>query len=341
MTVDAAVITDYVINLLAIVWEALPFIIFGALIAGILEEVLPQQALANLLPKQAILGILMGGALGLIFPMCECGIVVVMRRLLRKGLPLSCCVAYMLAGPILNPIVLGSTFVAFKDHTTKAGLELGWPMVALRAGLGFTVACITAFVVHLLAKRSKPEELLKPTALGDMAAATPKALSLNVVEETAKPKEAWWPRIIRISNTALSDFIDITVFLIIGSAIAALVRADPSTIAQLESLSITEPVLAIPLLMLLGFVLCLCSEADAFLAASFRGMSISAKVAFLVFGPMLDIKLLLMYTRVFRVKLIATIITCVILLVLTTSTALHFVFNPALPSQGVISMSEK
>ena len=56
------------------------------------------------------------GLLGLIFPMCECGIVVVMRRLLRKGLPLSCCIAYMLAGPIINLVVIFSTWVACRDH---------------------------------------------------------------------------------------------------------------------------------------------------------------------------------------------------------------------------------
>ena len=95
------------------------------------------------------LGMLIGGALGLIFPMCECGIVVVMRRLLKKGLPLSCCVAYMLAGPILNPIVLGSTAVAFFPH----GQEVGWTVLIGRAGLGYLVACITGLVVHYAATK--------------------------------------------------------------------------------------------------------------------------------------------------------------------------------------------
>src|ERR1700722_8490059 len=111
----------------------MPFIVIGAILAGILEEFLPQQAITRFLPKAVLPSIMIGSLLGLIFPMCECGIVVVMRRLLRKGLPLASCVAYMLAGPILNVIVLGSTYVAFRGH------KVGPQMMAYRAGFGFPV----------------------------------------------------------------------------------------------------------------------------------------------------------------------------------------------------------
>ena len=107
------------------------------MIAGILEEFVPQQAITRLIPKQPLLAVMLGGVLGLVFPMCECGIVAVMRRLLRKGLPLACCIAYMLAGPIINLVVICSTWVAFGPH------GIGPQMVALRVGLGFVVAVIT------------------------------------------------------------------------------------------------------------------------------------------------------------------------------------------------------
>jgi uncharacterized protein len=339
-----AVILDYVISFLGIVWEAVPFIIVGALIAGILEEMLPQQALANLLPKNAFLAILVGGVLGLVFPMCECGIVVVMRRLLRKGLPLSCCVAYMLAGPIVNVIVLSSTWVAFYKHETVDQVSLGWPVVLLRAGLGFLVAVCTASVVHLLSTKVKVGELLLPKAMGDAPQAHAKpVLSLNVVETAPapEPKRPWKQRLDNISNTALKDFIDITVFLILGSALAALVRVDTQLVGNLEILSQNNPILAIPLMMFMALLLCLCSEADAFLAASFKGMSISAKLAFLVFGPMLDLKLLLMYTRVFRLKLIVTIVACVTVFTLIACTAVHFVYNPKVAGQSAAAALAK
>src|SRR5262249_3157165 len=78
-----------------------------------LEELVPQKLVARIIPRSRILAIAIGGFLGLLFPMCECGIIPVMRRLLRKGVPLSCCVCYMLAGPIINVVVMLSTYVAF------------------------------------------------------------------------------------------------------------------------------------------------------------------------------------------------------------------------------------
>lgn len=324
--VSIADIQNFVLNFLSIVWEALPFIILGAVIAGILEELLPQQALSKLLPKHFLPAVLIGGALGLIFPMCECGIVVVMRRLLKKGLPLSCCVAYMLAGPILNPIVLGSTAVAFFPH----GTEIGWTVLLGRAGIGYLVACVTGMVVHFLVLKWGEKALLTTTALPPAPPQGVKSLGM-VSDATAaapEPKKPLGQRIANISATALNDFIDITVFLIIGSLLSALIKSDPALIGNVEQMSKSNPILALPLLMGLAFVLCLCSEADAFLAASFKAMSVSAKLAFLVFGPMLDIKLLLMYTRVFRPKLIAVIVGCVATQVFAYTLAVHHLLPP-------------
>jgi uncharacterized membrane protein YraQ (UPF0718 family) len=217
--------------------------------------------------------------------------------------------------------------VAFFPHKLEDLSSLGPPVLILRAGLGYLVACLTGFVVHMVATRNKPTDLLTPMALPPQPTKT-----LEVVNESgaaAEPKRTLRQRLDNITATALNDFIDITVFLIIGSAIAALIKSDVNLVKQVEDLSVQQPHLAVPLMMLLAFVLCLCSEADAFLAASFTKMSVSAKIAFLVFGPMLDIKLLLMYTRVFRLKLIVIIVSCVALQVLIYSTILHQVYNPA------------
>src|SRR5581483_5107716 len=128
-----AEILNFLLLFSSVLWEAMPFIVLGALIAGILEEFLPQQAITRFLPKAVLPSVMVGAVLGLVFPMCECGIVVVMRRLLRKGLPLSCCIAYMLAGPIINVVVIGSTWVAFERH------GIAPEVVGLRVGLGFLV----------------------------------------------------------------------------------------------------------------------------------------------------------------------------------------------------------
>ena len=133
-------ILDFLISFSAVLWEAMPFIVLGAVVAGILEEFLPQEFITRLLPSSPLPAVMIGALLGLLFPMCECGIVVVMRRLLRKGLPLSCCIAYMLAGPIINVVVILSTWVAFYNH------KIAPEVVGLRVGLGFVTACITALV---------------------------------------------------------------------------------------------------------------------------------------------------------------------------------------------------
>ena len=312
-------ILDFILTFSAVLWEAMPFIVLGAVVAGILEEFLPQQAITKFLPKAVVPSVMIGGVLGLVFPMCECGIVVVMRRLLKKGLPLSCCIAYMLAGPILNVVVIFSTWIAFKDH------KIGYEVVAMRVGLGFLTAVVTGLVVQGLWTKHGTS-LLAPGAMPPVEKPKP-ATSLNVVEhDHSDPKKPFMQRLSNISSTAIHDFVDITVFLILGAVLAALAK-QYITSDQIESLSREEPLIAIPAMMLMAVLMCLCSEADAFVAASFTKMHISAKMAFLVLGPMLDLKLLLMYTRVFKPRLIATIVTCVVIQVLIYCFAIHVIYQ--------------
>jgi uncharacterized membrane protein YraQ (UPF0718 family) len=323
-----------------ILYEAMPFIVLGAVIAGILEELVPQSLIGRIMPKRRSLAIVIGALLGLIFPMCECGIVVVMRRLLRKGLPLSCCVAYMLAGPVINVVVFLSTFVAFKSFQ-----DYGYQVITLRMGLSFLVACVTAWVVERIEARTGIGSLVAPSALppavalkagekpvepepGDEYAAAP--LPVDAAEEATLPHPSAWQRLSNISATSLHDFMDIMVFLILGAFIAALVRSfiQPENLAHWSG---NFPVLAILFMMVMAVALCLCSEADAFVAASFTTLHPSAKIAFLVLGPMLDLKLYMMYTRVFRPRLIWTIFGCVAVQVFIYSVVTHYVWQAVAP----------
>jgi len=305
----------FLIKFLAILWEAMPFIVLGAVLAGILEEFLPQQAITRFLPKQAIPAVMIGAVLGLVFPMCECGILVVMRRLLRKGLPLSCCIAYMLAGPIINVVVIFSTWAAFEGH------GIAKEMVGLRVGLAFVVACLTALIVHV-------QYLKHGNALLTNIAIPPTIAASGVDDGDAAPKvkKSIGQRLSNISATSMHDFVDITLFLTLGAVLAATAKLFIAP-SEVEALSREQPFLAIPAMMLLAFLMCLCSEADAFVAASFTKMHVSAKLAFLVLGPMLDIKLVLMFTRVFRRRLILTIATSVIILVFVLSVGVHLVYQ--------------
>ena len=320
---DENQVKELVVIFISILYEALPFIVLGAVISGLLEELVPQQFIAKVIPRSRVLAIAIGGLLGLLFPMCECGIIPVMRRLLRKGVPLSCCVCYMLAGPIINVVVMLSTYFAFSgmEKTTVAsdtGIHQlgGWEMMALRMGLGFLVAFGTSLVVEWQ-YRKHGNKLLAPLAMPGVG--TPEPDAENGAEKTPR---RWAQRVASISETSLHDFVDITVFLILGALLASVSRLFFDR-GQIEAVGRNYG-LAIGIMMGLAILLCICSEADAFVAASFQAMPPSAKLAFLVLGPMLDLKLYMMYTRVFRPRLIWTIIISVVVQVLIYAFLTHF-----------------
>ncbi len=315
--------TQLILVFTSIVYEALPFIVLGVVIAGLLEEFVPQQFLSRIIPGNRVLAIGLGGLLGAVFPMCECGIIVVMRRLLRKGLPLSVCVCYMLAGPVINVVVLLSTYVAFNPPQEQYYI-FGGPeyVVLLRAGLAFAVACITALVVEWQ-WRKHGNDLLSPRVLQGMSGPTGEA-------NNDRPR-TWWDRVNNITATALHDFVDIMAFLILGAFLASLGR----TIVNQESVEGVfeqQPAIAILLMMGIAVMFCLCSEADAFVAANFQPIwPPASKLAFLVLGPMLDIKLYIMYTRVFRPRLIFTIIGCVVTQVFIYTLLVHYLIGGTAP----------
>ncbi len=316
-------IPDLIKIFMSILLEAMPFIVLGAIIAGLLEELVPQKFITRILPRNRFLAIAIGGLLGLIFPMCECGIIPVMRRLLRKGLPVSCCVAYLLAGPIINVVVMLSTFMAFqgKEGTpVPAGLapQMGglW-MMGMRVGIGYLVAIGTSLIVDWQYKKHG-NKLLMPLAV-------PSGLTM-VEDDALERRRSIGERITNIVQTGLHDFVDIMVYLILGALIASLTRQliSQDTVAKWSH---EYPYLAIGIMMCLAVVLCLCSEADAFVAASYATMRPAAKVAFLVLGPMLDFKLYFMYTRVFKTRLIWTIFLSVIVQTFLYAMAVHVVWE--------------
>jgi len=310
-------VKDFIIDFLSVFYEAFPFIVLGSLIAGVLEEIVPQQFFGRVIPRNRFLAIALSALLGIVFPMCECGIVPVMRRMLRKGLPLGCSIAYMLAGPIINGVVFLSTWVAFKDHWAKGGYQI----IALRMGLGYIVAVSTASLVEFILYRRYGAALLQPSSIPQSVTATNDDLSA-----TAKERRSIWKRLGAISETALHDFMDITIFLTLGAIITSFAR-QTINMSEVAAFSTSYPGLAIAVMMALAIVMCLCSEADAFVAASFTDLHPSAKLAFLVLGPMLDIKLLLLFTRVFKPKLIVFLVISLIVHVFLIMMIIHQIWD--------------
>lgn len=282
---------DFAYSFLSVVLEGVPFIFAGVVLSGLIDVFVPPRLLARLLPRNPAAGILLGGALGAVLPMCECGIVVVIRRLLQKGLPLSSAMAYMLAAPVVNPIVAFSTFAAFRGQGP-------WEMMLCRIGLSFAVAVIMATVVHFLRR----DAVLR----ADLAVAVPSDAHHHD-HRSGKEKAAAAVR------AATGDFLDVTVYFVLGAAVATLFN---TSVNQQVILPLAEDrLLAVGSMMGLAALLSLCSTSDAFVAATFTGFPSAAKLAFLVFGPVVDLKLVFIYGLVFRRRFIVWLIGGLILLV--------------------------
>ncbi len=272
---------DFAYSFLSVVLEGVPFILAGVLLSGLIDAFLPPRVLARLLPSNPAGGILIGGALGAVLPMCECGIVVVIRRLLQKGLPLPTAVAYMLAAPVVNPIVALSTFAAFRG---QGALE----MTLWRMGLAFGLATVVALIVLLLSRTF----VLRPFLAGQEQAT-----------ETAVPPGGRAAAAVRAS---VNDFLDVTLYFILGVAVATFFN---TAVNQQVILPLAENLpLAVAGMMGLASLLSLCSTSDAFIAATFTAFPAAAKLAFLVFGPVVDLKLVFIYGLVFRRRFIVVLV---------------------------------
>ena len=282
---------DFAFSFLSVVLEGVPFILAGVVLSGLIDVFLPPRVLARILPRNPAAGILLGGALGAVLPMCECGIVVVIRRLLQKGLPLSSAMAYMLAAPVVNPIVAISTYAAFRG---QGPLE----MMMLRIGLSFGVAVIMATIVHFLRRG---------LVLRDDLAAGPMEEEDHHDHFSGKEKTAAAVR------AATKDFLDVTVFFVLGAAVATLFN---TSVNQQVIMPLAEDrLLAVGSMMGLAALLSLCSTSDAFVAATFTGFPAAAKLAFMVFGPVVDLKLIFIYGLVFRKRFIVLMVAGLVLLI--------------------------
>jgi uncharacterized membrane protein YraQ (UPF0718 family) len=273
---------DFQYAFLSILLEGAPFLLAGALLSGILEVYLPPSLMTRLLPANPRLAIVASAFVGLVIPVCECGIVPVVRRLLRKGLPVSCGITYMLAAPIVNPLVILSTLAAFRG---QGALE----MTSLR----FTLGIVVAVAAGLVCTRFAPFSIVRPGVLapgeGD-----------HHHHHDAGPGISG--RLANVAATATRDFLDVSVYFVLGAAAAALfgTAVNQEIILPLS----TNLPLSIASLMGLASVLSVCSTTDAFIAATLTSFPMAAKLAFLVFGPMLDFKLLFLYGAAFSKRFI-------------------------------------
>ncbi|MEB8420643.1 permease [Enterococcus hirae] len=286
---------------LSIVIEALPFVLLGCLISGALQVFLTPERVKRWLPDNRFLSILTGSVLGFFFPSCECGIVPIVHQFVKKGVPVHTAFAFMLTAPIINPIVIFSTFIAFGNSWEMAG----WRMVG-----SFVVALIIGIWLAYFQK----ESVLKTKIQQTIDHNHHHNHHHDQIHGTNKHEEVKIGRIKQLSQQtghvlthSIDEFFDTGRYLIVGGLIAASMQTYLPTRVML-TLGSTK-ILAIIIMLLLAFTMSLCSEADAFIGSSLLSLFGTAPVvAFLVFGPMVDIKNLLMMKRYFNGRFILMLI---------------------------------
>lgn len=291
---------------LALFWEAAPFLLLGSLVGAVVECYLSREFLARHLPQSRLGAVGLGLGAGMILPTCECGVVPVVRRLLDKGAPPSTALTYMLAAPVINPVVLISTYVAFQG---KMSMVLG----------RVVLVAITAGAVGLFYSRRSISDIVRPASLLPVARpaqlpAQPLIQPLGAMLPAGPPHEAGCgcgcghdhapeqKGILRILVRTAEEFMHMSLYLLAGALAAAASKAflPVSVLTSMQD----NLLLSVAALMALAVLLSVCSEADAFVAASFLGFPPAAQLSFIALGPMLDLKLLAMFGGAFRKRVV-------------------------------------
>ncbi|MGG3800013.1 permease [Metabacillus fastidiosus] len=274
---------------LSIVLEAIPFILLGVFVSSIIQTFVSEHTIKRLLPKNPIIALLPAALLGAIFPICECAIVLIVRRLIKKGMPLHVGVVFLIGAPILNPIVYASTYYAFQSSQE---------IVYARMGLAFILSIVIGFIMYLIFKNSEQLKWSRDELIGK--------LQTSEIAGRSKWKDTFFH--------ASDEFFEMGKYLLFGAFIASLFQTflNRSVLVELGTNELVSPAI----MMAFGFILSLCSEADAFVAASFGNtFSNVSLIAFLVYGPMIDLKNTFMLLAFFKVRFVLVFIAVVTIIV--------------------------
>ncbi|WP_018922135.1 permease [Salsuginibacillus kocurii] len=267
---------------LGIVIEAIPFLLLGVFVSSLIQVFVAEDTLQRFLPKNAYAALFPAAVLGAIFPICECAIVPVVRRLIKKGMPLHVGVVFLVGAPILNPVVAGSTYFAFRNDLS---------IFYTRFGLAFVLAIIIGGLMYILFKNS--DQLKWRTE--ELRGKESNNLAQVPVNKQNRLKQTFYH--------ASDEFFLMGKYLIAGALIAAMFQTflDRSTLLAIG----TDAWTSTAVMMVFAYILSLCSEADAFVASSFSNtFSSGSLVGFLVYGPMLDLKNTIMLFAFFKAKFV-------------------------------------
>ncbi len=300
---------------LSLLVEAMPFLLLGVFLSSLLLFFIDERKLVEKMPKNPLLGALVGSMVGFLFPVCECGNVPVARRLLMQGVPTSVAIGFLLAAPTINPIVIWATWTAFRDQPEIVVLRVVFSLL-IATIIGFVFSFqkdLTPIVQPAIARYLKfnppptpdtkrrlqvspaQQQANVPTLLqsGTFLLGVGQTTRLEAAAEAtttnsiqSKPLKA---KLRLVLENTVQELRELGAVLVIGSAIAAAIQvlAPRELILSLGS----GPISSITTMLLLATVVSICSTVDSFFALSFASIFTSGSLlAFLVFGPMVDLK---------------------------------------------------
>ena len=312
---------------LSLLVEAIPFLLLGVLLSGLLLFFIDERKLIAALPQNPLLGAIVGSCGGFLFPVCECGNVPVARRLLLQGAPTPVAIGFLLAAPTINPIVIISTWVAFRDQPEIVVLR-----VLFSLGIAVVISCVFSVQADLrpLLQPSATRSMMQPTSREGRTwtSASTKQESTSALLQSGsfilgqpggpvrmdstvlqasllgtKPSKPLRDKLRLLLENTVQELRELGGVLVLGSAIAATIQV---AVPREVILSLGQgPVMSILAMMLLATIVSICSTVDSFFALAFASTFTSGSLlAFLVLGPMIDLKAIGLMLSVFKTRAI-------------------------------------
>lgn len=302
------IIKNISIIFISIFFESLPFLLLGAIISSIIETYISNETITKIIPKNKVLGSIVGVFLGFFIPACDCAVIPISKRLIKKKVPINVAISFMLASPIINPVVLLSTYNAFY----KTNPEIFW----YRLILGIVIALIIGIIMGLLFNN-------KQVVINSILDEDDKCHCHedNIDEDFKELVEECHhhdKNFISICNHTANDFLEVAKYLMFGALLASIIQVlIPRSILMIFN---NSKVLSIIVLMIFAYLISLCSTADSFVGKSLLStFNESGIIAYLLLGPMIDIKNTIVLLGNYKKNFVWTLISLIFITIFIIS----------------------
>lgn len=295
------IIKNISIIFMSIFFEALPFLLLGSLISSCIETFISDEKLASLIPKNPILGSIVGVFLGFFIPACDCAVIPVSKRLIKKKVPINVAISFMLASPIINPVVLLSTYYAFY----RTNPNIFW----LRIILGIIISLVIGIIMGIIFNK---KEVITNNTDDDHHCHCECGHDHHHHHKRTKNN------ILNIFKHTAYDMFDVVKYLMFGALIASLVQVLlPISILMIFN---NNNILSIIILMLFAYLISLCSTSDSFVGKSLlSSFSETGIIACLLLGPMIDIKNTVVLFGNYKKSFVISLISLIFIIIFITS----------------------